>query len=208
MKKYLNLDTWPRRPHFNFYRQFDEPFFGVTVDVDCTNAYRRCKDEKYSFFLYYLHKSISAINGIEEFRYRIDGEQVLIHDRIDASSTINREDGTFGFSYIKFEKDFDAFVALADKEISRVRANHDLVPAKEVDHVVHYPSLPWVKFTSFSHARHFKFSESVPKISFGKMTNDNGRRMMPVSIHVHHALVDGYHVGQHVELFQTLLDEG
>jgi chloramphenicol O-acetyltransferase type A len=29
---------------------------------------------------------------------------------------------------------------------------------------------------------------------------------MPVSIHVHHALADGLHVAQFVELFQTLLD--
>ncbi|MEL7004699.1 MAG: hypothetical protein AAFN93_18470 [Bacteroidota bacterium] len=30
---------------------------------------------------------------------------------------------------------------------------------------------------------------------------------MPVSIHVHHGLVDGIHVGQYCDLFQKLLNE-
>ena len=29
---------------------------------------------------------------------------------------------------------------------------------------------------------------------------------MPVSIHVHHALVDGLHVGQYIDCFQELLN--
>ena len=207
MKKYLDLESWPRRPHFDFFRKFDEPFFGVCVDIDCSKAYAKCKAEGYSFFLYYLHKSISAVNAIEAFRYRIDGDQVIIHDRIDASSTINREDGTFGFSYIRFEKDFDDFVKIAAKEIERVRANSDLTPAEAGDHVIHYSSLPWIKFTSLSHARKFHIQDSVPKISFGKMTTEHGKKIMPVAIHLHHALADGYHLGQHIELFQELMNE-
>ncbi|NRA48527.1 MAG: chloramphenicol acetyltransferase, partial [Phaeodactylibacter sp.] len=33
-----------------------------------------------------------------------------------------------------------------------------------------------------------------------------GRKTMPVSIHVHHALVDGFHVGLFLEAFQDLLN--
>jgi chloramphenicol O-acetyltransferase type A len=29
---------------------------------------------------------------------------------------------------------------------------------------------------------------------------------MPVSVHVHHALMDGFHVGQFVEAFQDILN--
>jgi len=37
------------------------------------------------------------------------------------------------------------------------------------------------------------------------MTERHGRKVMPVSVHVHHALMDGYHVGQYIELFGQLL---
>ena len=38
------------------------------------------------------------------------------------------------------------------------------------------------------------------------MTENNGVKEMPVSIHGHHALMDGYHVGMFVEKFQNLLN--
>jgi chloramphenicol O-acetyltransferase type A len=157
-------------------------------------------------FFYYLHKSILAINAVEAFRYRIEGEEVFLYDTVGASATVDRPDGTFGFSHIGFFKDFEKFEQVAKKEFERVRANTDLVPGSASENVIHYSSLPWLKFTGLSHARSFKRLDSTPKISFGKITEQNGKRLMPVSIHVHHALVDGLHVGQHVEAFQDFLN--
>ena len=39
------------------------------------------------------------------------------------------------------------------------------------------------------------------------MTENNGIMTMPVSIHVHHALMDGYHVAQFIDKFQKLMNE-
>ena len=208
METYLDLENWDRKDHFHFFNGFEEPFWGVTVDIDCSIAYAKAKESKVSFFLWYLHKSIMAVNQIPEFKYRIDGQnRVVIHDTICASATIQRPNGTFGFSYIDFYQDFETFKEEAQKEIKRVRNSNDLMPATNSDAVVHYSSLPWLKFTSFSHARRFSTKDSVPKISFGKMTETDGIQTMPVSIHVHHGLVDGIHMGKYVELLQQLLNE-
>lgn len=207
MPQHLNLNTWNRKEHFEFFRHFDEPFFGVCAEVDCTLAYRRAKELNASFFLYYLHKSAVAVNQTEPFRYRISREDVIVHEQVGASATINRENGTFGFSYIPYAEDFREFEQGAQAEIERVRSTSGLVPATSSEGVIHYSSIPWIKFTSVSHARTFSRGDSIPKISFGKMTAANGKRTMPVSVHVHHALMDGYHVGQHLELFQELLNQ-
>ncbi|MDB5000637.1 MAG: chloramphenicol acetyltransferase [Mucilaginibacter sp.] len=39
------------------------------------------------------------------------------------------------------------------------------------------------------------------------VTEDASKRSMPVSITVHHGLMDGYQVGQYIDLFQKLLNE-
>lgn len=109
MKQILDLNGWARTAHFHFFKQFDEPFFGVTVNIDCTLAYAAAKAKGVSFFLYYLHKSLSAANQTPAFRYRIVEDQVWVYDQVDASTTVDRPDGTFGFSYIEFEEDFQAF---------------------------------------------------------------------------------------------------
>jgi chloramphenicol O-acetyltransferase type A len=109
LKTLLDLDNWPRKEHFHFFKQFEEPFFGATVEIDCSTAYTKSKELGASFFIYYLHKTLVAVNTNEPFRYRISDDKIYICDRIDASATIGREDGTFGFSLIQYDPDFDHF---------------------------------------------------------------------------------------------------
>jgi chloramphenicol O-acetyltransferase type A len=207
MKQQLHIDNWVRKDHYFFFRQFEEPFFGITANVDCTAAYNNAKHKKCSFFLYYLHKSLVAANKIEPFRYRIAGDDVFVYDQVNASPTINRKDGTFGFSYMDYHEEFDAFNREATSEIGRVQSSTGLVPAVSGENVIHYSSIPWISFTAISHARAFSFKDSCPKISFGKVTGKKKKLKMPVSIHVHHALMDGYSVAQYIELFQELLNK-
>lgn len=202
MKTLLNINSWARRDHFNFFKQFEEPFFGVTVEIECTKAYTKCKNEGLSFFIYYLHKSLIAANNVAPFRYRIDGDKVFEYDVVNASPTINRPDGTFGFAYIDYCKNFDEFNRKAKDEIEKVQSSKGLIPAISGENVIHYSSIPWINFKSVSHARCFSFKDSCPKITFGKFSEINNEVKMPVSIHVHHALMDGLHVGQFIDEFQ------
>ncbi len=206
MKKQLDIAHWARREHFAFFRRFEEPFFGVTVDMDVTAAYDAAKAAGHSFFLHYLHCSLAAANETEPFRYRISGDDVWIYDQVHASPTINRPNGTFGFAYMDYHPQLKDFISVATKEIERVQASEGLVPAVSGENVIHYSSLPWISFTGISHARSFSYPDSCPKISFGKMTEKEGRRVMPVSVHVHHALMDGYHVSLFLERFQGKLN--
>lgn len=208
MRHKLDIENWARKEHFNFFLPFDEPFFGISAEVDCTIAYESCKSRNCSFFLYYLYKSLLAANFIEPFRYRILNGEVWVYDQVNASPTINRPDGTFGFAYMNFEQDFVVFKVNAKIEMDRVQHSHGLEPAIAGENVIHYSSLPWIKFTAVSHARSFAFKDSIPKITFGKMTETNGRKLMPLSIHVHHALMDGWDVGQYLEHYQEIMNQG
>lgn len=185
----------------------EEPFFGITTRVDCTKAYAEAKASGVSFFTYYLHKTLVAVNSIENFRYRIIDNGVYVFDRIDASATILREDKTFGFSLMEYRKDFTEFAEITRKEIERIQNTSGLLTREFDINLIHFSALPWIDFTSYSHARSFTFPDSCPKISFGKMMEENGHKTMALSVHVHHALVDGYHVGQFLTLFQELMNE-
>lgn len=205
MKRLLDIETWNRKEHFAFFSNMEEPYWGITVEVDCTVAYDLCKREKQSFFLYYLYQSLVAANTIECFRYRITEGQVFIYDTISASATVNRPDGTFDFTYMPYFSDFEVFKKTALSEIQRVRSGTGLSVGISGDDVIHYSSLPWLKFTGLSHARTYSFRDSCPKISFGQLNSENNHQMMPISIHVHHGLVDGIDVGNFVKKFQQLL---
>jgi chloramphenicol O-acetyltransferase type A len=207
MKQVLAIGEWSRKDHFHFFKSFEEPFFGIVAEVDVTHAYQLAKKEGFSFFLWYLHVSLKAANLIESFRYRIEDESVIVYDKINASPTINRPDGTFGFSYMEYLDDFKTFQQHAKQEIERVQKGSGLELTASNANIIHYSSLPWIRFTSISHARSFAFKDCIPKISFGKIVEEQHKKKMPVSIHLHHALADGYHAGQFLNQFQNLLNE-
>ncbi len=208
MKTLLDLENWNRKEHFLFFRQMEEPFFGITTTIDCTKGYETAKQLRTSFFVFYLHKTIAAVNAIESFRYRIIKDAIYIYDTIDVSATIMRADQTFGFSLIKYSPDFDVFAANALQEIERIQNTSGLFTREfPLDNLIHFSAVPWVNFTSLSHARSYTFTDSCPKISFGKMMIGNdGKRTMSMSIHAHHGLMDGFHVSQFIDYFQELMN--
>jgi chloramphenicol O-acetyltransferase type A len=206
MKQRIDIDTWIRKPHYLHFKDFDEPFYGVCVSVDCTKAYQKAKEMNASFYLYYLHKSLLAAKQVEAFCYRIENNQVFLYDECRPTITVDRPDGTFGFGYIDFFEDFGDFQTAGKNEIEKVRKEHSLV-ASGLDNVIHYSAAPWINFTSLSHPRRFSTGDSCPKITFGKLTDTDGKKLIPVAIHVHHALVDGRDIGEFVDIFQKLLNE-
>ncbi len=207
MKHLLDLATWPRREHFAFFSAFDEPFFGLVAEVDCTQARAEARRLGVSFFLYYLHHALHAANAVEAFRYRIAQDQVYCYDRVHASATIGRDDHTFGFSFMEHQPDLAAFVAAATAEIAAVQQASGLCLREDTARpdVLHCSAVPWVRFTGLSHARSFQRPDSAPKLSFGRAYDHGGALRMAVAVHVHHALADGYHVGQFLEIFQQRL---
>jgi chloramphenicol O-acetyltransferase type A len=207
MKTKIDLDNWYRKSHFNFFNSFEEPFFGVNVNVDVTIAYRKAKEQGVSFYLYYLHCILKAANMLEPFRLRVEDNEVFLYDNDDvhASATIARPDTTFGFSYIDYKPEFAEFVTGAQQEIKRVQSRTDL-EIRPMFNVLHVSAIPWVNFTGLTHARSFTFKDSMPKVSLGKVTEQEGKLTMPVSVTVHHGLVDGRHVGEYIDLFQQLLN--
>ncbi|GGG21383.1 chloramphenicol acetyltransferase [Dokdonia pacifica] len=205
--KTIDLSTWKRKQHFDFFTQFEEPFFGVTVSVDVTKAMRVAKEKGYSFFSYYLHKCVLASNQIENFKYRITPDnQVVLYDHIGASATLMRKNETFAFSDIPYAEDFNEFVTSLQKEIERIQESDTLFPPENPENVIHYSAIPWLNFSSITHARMFKAKGSEPKISFGKVTTQSEKKTMPVAIYVHHGLIDGLHVSRFIDVFQNLLN--
>jgi len=207
MKHEIDLTIWKRREHFEVFKNFDEPLFGITVKVECSAAYKKAKELGYSFSNYYLYLSLRAVNEIEEFRYRIEDDKVYCYDSVDAGPTIFREDETYGCGYMPYNEDIAGFMIQANTEVERVKAERGLKFQPSGENIIHYSTLPWADFTSVNHARILSVGRSIPKITFGKVMRDGDKMWMPVDIHANHALMDGFHVGKFIEHFQKLLNE-
>ena len=207
MKQEIELATWKRREHFEVFKNFDEPLFGITVKVECSRAYLKAKETGYPFSLYYLYLSLKAANEIEELRYRIEGDKVFCYDSVGAGPTIFREDETYGVGYFPYNKDIAEFMKLATLEVERVKAERGLKFPVTGENIIHFSTIPWADFTSINHARRLDIGRSIPKITFGKVTRNGDKMWMPLDVHANHAVMDGFHVSKFIERFQELLNQ-
>ena len=203
--KKIDLTSWNRKQLFNHFNALADPYFSVTIPFDVSKAYKKSKDSSSSFFAIYLHECMKAINGVENFKYRIIDDEVFEYDHIHASATLSRADHTFGFSFINFSENFIDFNNNILKEKQRIDESSELYPPVNGLDCIHCSALPWFSFTSqkepFSGIK-----DSVPKLSFSKTYKENDSLMMNVGISANHALIDGFHVGQFAELFQKNLN--
>jgi chloramphenicol O-acetyltransferase type A len=200
----IDLETWERSAVFNLFNEYSEPFHGVCLRVDCTESFRFAKQSRVSVFLTLLHRALIAAQQVENFRTRIVDGAVLKYTTIHGGSAVGRPNGTIGFAHYPYQPEVLPFVREASVEVERVKGRTDL-ERYPMQNLIRFSVLPWLDFTSLSHARNFAVPTSAPQITFGKITEAGGHRTMPVSIHVHHALADGLHVAQFVEQFGQYL---
>lgn len=200
----INTENWARKAQFEFFKDFDDPFFGATVEVECTKLYQHAKDKNESFFIHYIHKALQALNEIEEFKLRLQDSQVVKVDTIHGTSTVFKEDHTFAFSWFDYIEDFDCFYPETQKALSAARNGEVLTPSSTLD-VVHVSVTPWMSFTHIKHPRTNAKEDSVPKVLFGKAQMKDGKLMMPVNVEANHALLDGYHLSLFFKRFEELM---
>ena len=207
-KHTIDISTWSRRDNFEFFRDFYNPNLGVTVRVDVRHAYSAAKAKGVSFFLSYFYAILSAVNEIQEFRYRFDRDgNVVLYDRIDGLAPIRVEEkDNFAEMVFPYAEDFDTFCQTAQKVISLAASvdPYELAEGMTDYNVVLVSALPKLDFTSFCNTQRNRRGNDYPLIVIGKMGED---KTMPISITVHHGFVDGDHISRFFELLRNKLDQ-
>jgi len=206
MYKEINVETWKRKALYDFYKDFDDPFFNITANLEVTNLYQFCKRHKLSFFLSNLHCALETVNEIPEFKRRVLDIKVVEYEEVNIGSTILHDDETFSFCYFGRDKDIFEFNRKGKENIEKQHQSKALDPRLNELNSIHCSVIPWLSFTSFKHAKNFGNKDSIPKLTFGKVFNEGNLKKMPLSVAVNHAIMDGLHVGKYFEKFQKRID--
>jgi chloramphenicol O-acetyltransferase type A len=208
MKQSVPLSSWNRASAFRHFISYQNPYFGITTTIDCTKAYDRAKELGLSFFLYYFYVSLKTANSIPEFRMRIEDGKPVIYDKVNGSPTILRDDGEMGYAMLEYEDTLETFLPKAEEEILRVKSLPSLDTSKDCPETIYYSILPWITFSSVEHPMDMHNSQGVPILTFGKMSDERGKKIMPLAVHAHHALMDGLHIARFIGSFQDNLNTG
>ena len=150
---------------------------------------------------------MQAVNETKNLKYRIEEGEVYAFDTIHVSPTLFKSNQTFIFSFMEFDNQFTVF----EKNGKEVMDNANYIEGMGLSDntsrldVIHFSAIPWVPFTAITHATNQPQRDSIPKISVGKMIQNQDKLWLPVSVQAHHGLVDGFHVGQFFQVLEASL---
>lgn len=203
----IDLATWPRAETFRLFRTYQRPQYAITSRVDVTRLVTELKSSGVSAYRACIFAIGAGLHAAPELRMRFRGDTVVEHDRVDLSMTVPRPDGSFAYGYVPFDPEWAVFDPLCRKEIADAAVRGGLAANEGFrDDVAYLSCLPWLDFTGLTNAMQGP-DECIPRVSWGRFTEaGNGRHSVAMTLEVHHALVDGRHVGQFFETVQTTLD--
>lgn len=218
----VDLAAWPRRAAFEFFRTFERPVFDLCTRVDVAPlkaalvaraARQPAGAAKVGLSLACTWLALELANRHAPFRLRLrdDIAAPLVElAEVHGSTTVVRDDGAIGFAYLTRDADFGRFSAQARAAVDAVRhapREAAWAPRTAEEALVYFTALPWVHFTSFTHARQPGLSDSIPRLAFGRAEPDGARLWLPLALQVHHALMDGLHAGRFVQDFEAACAE-
>lgn len=199
----IDKTKYPRIRHFEYFKTLKNPHLGVTINVDVTDLLEYCKKHNYSFYLSFIHFVALALDDIEEFHYRILNNEIVRFEECSTSHIEDMKDGTYCYCTLHHHMPFNEYIEYATKTRNICKENGSVDEDEDVLSQYFISCLPWISYTSLIQPTADE-NDSNPRVTWGKYEiNTNGKYMMPVSILVHHGLVDGIHIGKFYELLNS-----
>lgn len=204
MKK-IDLTTWPRAELFQFFSTVSQPFYSVTFRVDVTNLHRYTKTHGISFYYALGYLVTDAVNAVENFRYTIrNGDVWLLDERIPSLTDLHPGSEQFHIVTLPKAGSIEDFCAAAQ---AKSRAQTTLLDQDdETDNLIYISSTPWFDLTSCTNERNFDKDDNIPRITWGKYVESNGRETLGMALEINHRFIDGLHLGQFYQKLQTSID--
>ena len=204
--KYIDLESYPRRSHFEYFRSLAYPYVGFTANVDVTNLLRFAKAHQGSGFHAILWCASQAANAVPQLRQRIKGDGIVEFDHCHVGHTVALPDHTFCNCTTDCRRSLEEFLPYARQCLHEAMLHHGFVNQDEDESGMIFTScVPWVAFTQCIQPAPIP-ADCNPRIVFGKYIREGERTLMPLHIQCNHALVDGYHLGEFYRIFQEIAD--
>lgn len=197
--RYLDMNLYKRKSHFDYFSSLAYPYVGLTANVDITRLLAAVKQKQLPLFLTLNYCVARAANSVPELRQRIIDGRIAEYDSCRTSHTVSLEDGTYCYCTLSAAMPFSSYLpcAVETQEAAKLLRSTD---DKSGDHheLLFISSLPWLSYTALINPVPAP-ADSNPRITWGKYFTEGAATLLPLTLLCNHALVDGLHIAQFYE---------
>ncbi|MEG0280859.1 MAG: type A chloramphenicol O-acetyltransferase [Morganella sp. (in: enterobacteria)] len=200
----VDLNTWDRKEHFEFYRQRVRCGFSLTTKLDITTLRTSLTENRYQFYPVMIYLITRVVNQLPEFRLAIKEDELICWERVDPAFTIfHKKTETFSVLWSRYSENIACFMTDYAAVMAEYQDNTRMFPQGNMpENHLNISSLPWVEFDGFN-LNIADFTDYFsPTFTMAKFYQEGGRILLPLSVQVHHAACDGFHVAKFINKLQ------
>ena len=180
----------------------------MTLSLDVTNLRSYVKAHGLSFYYALIYATLTAMNGLPDFLYKIRGDRIVRHDRLHPSFVVLDEDThLIKIVNVPLDGTMEAFCRRAEEQVLTQKEPFPDAQQENRDDLVYISCTPWFSFTSLSNEMDCDPDDSIPRITWGKYVRQDDRETLGLSIEVNHRFVDGVHLGRFYEALQQKIND-
>lgn len=204
----VEFASWPRRAHYEFFKDMAWPFFSLTFPVDVTRLRSWAKGEGVSFYYSMVWAVTRAMEGVPAFLYKDRGPDGIVrHDRLVPSFTdLNPGEELFHITTLDAGPDMADFARRA-RSASRSQKQLIVPSPWESDALVYFTCLPWFPLSALTNERDPDPADSIPRVAWGAWRQAGERLLLDLSLELNHRLLDGGHVGAFSRALSGILND-
>lgn len=175
------------------------------MDISEVIAFKNKLNTKlYPLLIYVLTK---AVNNHDEFRTAINdkGELGVWDVLLPCYTVFHKDNESFSNLWTEWDDNLMTFLFNYEQDIKQFGANCG-IDAKPNAPANTFPisSLPWATFTGFNLNIFADGTYLLSIFTYGKYFQQDGKYLIPLSIQVHHAVCDGFHVSRFIDEVQQI----
>ena len=204
----IDHTKWPRGEMFYYFSEVSPTGYTIDVTVDVTNMKSALKERNLKFFPAYLYLVTRALNEQMEMKTAYVDKQIGYWNTLTPMhAAFHESDKTISLMWTAYDDDFPKFYDSYLEDQRLYGQNHGALAKPAPPPSCYIVScVPWISFNSFSLHSYGNSKYFFPSVEAGKFTEADGALTMPLSITLHHAATDGYHVQQFLNKLQQLMD--
>lgn len=203
----VDIDKWSRGSLFQFYIEKMRIVMSLTVDINVAPLITYTKKNGLKFYPAMIWVVSKVINSHDEFKYSWDTDGNLIRwDSISPSYTVfNQDDECFSKFVTEYTDDIFEFYKRTMDDQKKYQEERAII-GNQPQNFFDVSCLPWVKYKHFDVHVFDEGKFLAPVLTWGKYEMQNGNALMPLTMNIHHAVADGFHLSRFFNEVQELID--
>lgn len=206
----IDVQTWPRGQMFYYFSKMAPTGYSMTVELDVTVMKEVLKERKVKFFPAYLWLVTTMLNRQIEFKVAVREEVLGYWDSLTPLyASFHEDDKTISLIWTEYADDFSVFYQRYLENQRQYGDNHGVLsqyPALPPESSCIISCVPWIEFKSFAVHTYGNKQYYFPSVEAGRIFERNGKIIMPLSLTLHHATTDGWHVNKFLTDLEYAVD--